>query len=117
MPEYLYQHPSTGETISIIQSIHDDHEYIDKKKIKWNRVYTIPQMGVDTKMDGSMDSKKFAEMTGNKKGTMGDLFDQSKELSEARKKIHGGKDPVKQKYWKEWSKKRKGKKHPEMFKD
>jgi hypothetical protein len=56
-------------------------------------------------------------MTGNKKGTMGDLFDQSKELSEARKKIHGGKDPVKQKYWKEWSKKRKGKKHPEMFKD
>jgi predicted nucleic acid-binding Zn ribbon protein len=34
MPEYLYQHPSSGETISIIQSIHDDHEYIDKKKIK-----------------------------------------------------------------------------------
>jgi hypothetical protein len=74
-------------------------------------------MGIDTKMDASMDSRKFAEMTGSKKGTMGDLFDQSKELSEARKKVHGGKDPVKQKYWENWSKKRKGKKHPEMFKD
>ena len=73
-------------------------------------------MGVDTKMDASTDSKEFSEKTKNKRGNLGDLFDQSKELSEARKKMYG-KDPVKKKYWDDWSKKRKGKKHPEMFKD
>jgi hypothetical protein len=117
MPEYLYQHPKTEEVKSVFQSVHDKHEYIDKDGIKWNRIYTVPQMGVDTKMDASMNSKKFAEMTGNKKGTLGDLYDQSKELSEARKKVYGGKDPVKQKYWENWSKTRKGKKHPKMFED
>ena len=116
MPEYLYQHPDTEEVKSIIQSIHDKHEYIDNNGTKWNRVYTVPQMGIDTKMDASTDSKGFSEKTKNKRGSLGDLFDQSKELSEARKKMYG-KDPVKKKYWDDWSKKRKGKKHPEMFKD
>ena len=116
MPEYLYQHPKTEEVKSIIQSIHDKHEYIDEKGIQWNRVYTVPQMGIDTKMDASTSSKEFAEKTKNKRGNLGDLFDQSKELSESRKKMYG-KDPVKKKYWEDWSKKRKGKKHPEMFKD
>jgi len=116
MPEYLYQHPQTEEVKSVIQSIHDKHEYIDEKGIKWNRIYTVPQMGVDTKMDANTSSKEFSEKTKNKRGSLGDLFDQSKELSEARKKMYG-KDPVKKKYWDDWSKKRKGKKHPEMFKD
>lgn len=116
MPEYLYQHPKTEEIKSIIQSVHDEHEYFDEAGVKWNRIFTVPQMGVDTKMDAGTDSKVFAEKTKNKRGTLGDLFDQSKELSEARKKMYG-KDPVKKKYWDDWSKKRKGKKHPEMFKD
>ena len=116
MPEYLYQHPDTEETKSIIQSIHDKHEYIDEQGIKWNRVYTVPQMGIDTKMNASTSEREFSEKTKNKRGTLGDMFDKSKELSEARKKMYG-KDPVKKKYWDNWSKKRKGKKHPEMFKD
>ena len=89
MPEYLYQHPETEEVKGIIQSIHDKHEYIDEKGLKWNRVFTVPQMGIDTKMDAGTDPKSFAEKTSNKKGTLGDLFDQSKELSEARKKMYG----------------------------
>jgi len=116
MPQYIYQHPKTKKVIEITQSIHDKHEYIDSDGVKWNRIFTVPQMGVDTKMDASTDSRGFAEKTKNKKGCLGDLFDQSKELSEARKKMYG-KDPVKKKYWDDWSKKRKGKKHPEMFKD
>ena len=116
MPEYIYQHPDTEEIKSIIQSIHDKHEYIDSDGIKWNRVYTVPQMGIDTKMDANTSSREFSDKTKNKRGSLGDLFDQSKELSEARKKMYG-KDPVKKKYWDDWSKKRKGKKHPEMFKD
>ena len=39
------------------------------------------------------------------------MFDRSAELSEKRRKIYG-KDPVKEKYYKDWSKKRKGKVHP-----
>jgi hypothetical protein len=116
MPEYLYQHPETEEIKSVIQSVHDKHEYIDEHGLKWNRVYTVPQMGVDTKMDANTSAREFSEKTKNKRGTLGDMFDQSKELSEARKKMYG-KDPVKKKYWEDWSKKRKGKKHPEMFKD
>jgi hypothetical protein len=53
----------------------------------------------------------FAEYTKNHRGTIGDLWDRSAELSEKRSKIYG-KDPVKDKYFKDWSKKRKGKKHP-----
>lgn len=116
MPEYLYQHPETQEIKSIIQSIHDKHEYVDETGLKWNRIYTVPQMGIDTKMNADTTSREFSEKTKNKRGNLGDLMDQSKELSEARKKMYG-KDPVKKKYWEDWSKKRKGKKHPEMFKD
>lgn len=43
---------------------------------------------------------------------MGDLWDRSQELSEKRKKLYGGEDPVKKKYYDNWSKKRKGKVHP-----
>lgn len=116
MPEYIYQHPKTNKTISLIQGIHDNHEHIDLEGVKWNRIFTVPQMGVDTKMDANTSSKEFSEKTKNKRGVLGDLFDQSKELSEARKKMYG-KDPVKKKYWNDWSKKRKGKKHPKMFED
>ena len=63
MPEYLYQHPDTEETKSIIQSIHDKHEYIDEQGIKWNRVYTVPQMGIDTKMNASTSEREFSEKT------------------------------------------------------
>lgn len=116
MPEYLYQHPKTGEVKSIIQSIHEKHEFVDEQGVVWSRIFTVPQMSIDTKMDASTDTKTFARLTGNKRGSLGDLFDQSKELSEARKKMYG-KDPVKKKYWENWSKKRKGKKHPKMFED
>jgi len=116
MPEYLYQNPKTGEVRSVIQRINEEHAYTDKDGLKWTRIFTVPQMSIDTKMDASTDPKTFSRITGNKRGTYGDLFDQSKELSEARKKMYG-KDPVKKKYWDDWSKRRKGKKHPKMFED
>lgn len=111
MPEYLYQNPKTEKIISIIQSVHDKHEYIDEDGLKWLRIFTVPQVNTDFKLKAESSSKDFAEYTRNKKGSMGDLWDVSKELSEKREKTFG-KDPVKQKYFKNWSKKRKGKKHP-----
>ena len=111
MPIYLYQNPKTKEIKEIIQSVNDKHEYYENK-LKWNRIFTIPQVGIDTKLDANSNEKDFAEKTKNKKDNIGQLWDRSRELSEKREKIYG-KDPIKEKYFKDWSKKRKGKKHPE----
>lgn len=110
MPIYLYQNPKTKEVKEIIQSVHDVHEYYEDD-IKWNRIFTVPEVNTQDKLNINSTAKDFDRVTGNKKGSLGDLWDQSKELSEKRKKVYG-KDPVKEKYFKDWSKKRKGKIHP-----
>jgi hypothetical protein len=111
MPEYLYQHPKNGKVISVIQSIHDKHEYTDNTGIKWNRVFTAPELNTEGTLKADCTAQQFSEYTGKRKGNIGDLLDRSAELSEKRKKIMG-KDSVKEKYFKDWSKKRKGKRHP-----
>jgi len=111
MPEYLYKHPKTGKVISLIQSIHDKHEYIDEKGVKWDRVFTAPELNTEGSLKTDCTAQQFSEYVGKRKGTIGDLFDRSKELSEKRQKVLG-KDPLKEKYYKNWSKKRKGKRHP-----
>ena len=116
MPEYLYEHPKNGKIISIIQSIHDKHEYIDDSGVKWNRVFTAPELNTEGSLKTDCTAQQFSDYVGKKKGTIGDLFDRSKELSEKRQKVLG-KDPLKEKYYKNWSKKRKGKKHPLSVQD
>lgn len=110
MPIYIYKNPKTEEIKEIIQSVHDKHEYI-QDGIKWDRVFTVPEVNTQEKLNEKSTSKDFARVTGNQKGTVGDLWDRSKELSEKRSKIYG-KDNVKKKYFEDWSKKRKGKVHP-----
>lgn len=112
MPIYIYQNPETLQIKEIIQSVNDKHEY-QENGLKWNRIFTVPQIAIDFKLDANSTEKDFAEKTKNKKGKVSDLWDQSRELSEKREKLYG-KDPVKEKYFKEWSKKRKGKKHPKF---
>ncbi len=107
MPNYIFAHPKTGEIKEIFQQINDKHEY-SENGIKFQRVFTRPNMAVQTKID-PMNPKDFLEKTKNSKGTMGDLFDRSQELSEKRKQIIG-KDPIKEQSDREYSKKRKGKK-------
>jgi hypothetical protein len=111
MPEYLYENPKNGKVISVIQSVHDKHEYVDESGLKWNRVFTVPEVNIDAKLTADSSAKDFIKYTSNKKGNMGNLWDASKELSEKREKMYG-KDPIKKKYFENWSKKRKGKKHP-----
>lgn len=111
MPVYTYIHPETEETIDIVQSIHDQHIYIDQNGIEWKRVFSVPEINTHGTLKADCSAKEFSEFTKDKKGTMGDLWDRSKELSEKRNKVYG-KDPVKEKYFKDWSKKRKGKIHP-----
>jgi len=116
MPEYLYQHPKTEKIISIIQSVHDKHEYIDDKNVKWNRVFTAPELNTEGTLKADCSARQFSEFVGKRKGSMGDLWDRSAELS-AKRKEKMGKDPVKEKYFENWSKKRKGKKHPSAGQD
>jgi hypothetical protein len=111
MPLYTYIHPETDETIDLVQSIHDEHVYIDKNDIEWKRVFSAPEINTKGTLKAESTAKDFSEFTKNTKGNYGDLWDRSAELSEKRQKIYG-QDPVKQKYFKDWSKKRKGKKHP-----
>lgn len=111
MPEYLYQHPKSNKIISLIQSIHEKHEYQDDSGVKWNRIFTSPQLNTEGTLKADCTAKEFSDFTGKKKGNVGDLWDRSAELSAKREKLLG-KDPLKQKYFDNWSKKRKGKKHP-----
>lgn len=112
MPIYQYQNPLTGELVEIPQRVNEEHVY-SKDGVKYTRVFTVPNAAVDTKID-AFSQKDFARKTSNKKGTLGDLYDQSREASEKRAKTIG-KDPVKEKYWADYSKKRGGKKHPKSY--
>ena len=107
MPEYIYEHPETGEKITVWQTIHEAHEY-EVDGVAYNRVYTVPNASIDTKID-PFSQKEFREKA--KASTIGDLWDQSAEASEKRTEKLGH-DPVKQKHFEDYSKKNKRAKHP-----
>lgn len=111
MPFYTYINPDTEEVIDVVQSINENHVYFDKNGLEWRRVFTVPEVNTHGTLKADTTEKQFSDYTRNQKGSIGDLYDRSAELSEKRKKIYG-KDPVKKKYFNDWSKKRKGKVHP-----
>lgn len=86
MPFYTYINPESEETIEIVQSVHDDHVYIDDKGLQWQRVFTAPEVNTHGTLKAECSDKQFSEHTKNRKGSIGDLWDQSAELSEKRKK-------------------------------
>jgi hypothetical protein len=110
MPLYTYEHPETEKTIDIIQTMNEEHIYVDEKGVQWKRVFHSPQANIDSKVD-PFDNNSFISKTGNQKGTYGDIIDQSKEMSQKREDKLGY-DPLRKKYFKEYSKKRRGLKHP-----
>lgn len=83
MPIYIFQNPETEELIEVLQKMDEDHKYIDEHGLEYTRLYTIPNYSIDSRID-PFSSKEFAEKTRNKKGTIGDLLNESKELSEKR---------------------------------
>ena len=105
MPEYIYEHPETGEQVIVLQSIHEEHAY-EIDGVAYDRVYTIPNTSMDTQIDPH-SAKDFREKA---KGTIGDLWDQSAEASAKRAERHG-EDPVKKQYYKDYAEKRQGAKH------
>lgn len=110
MPTYLFLNEITGETKEVILGINEKKECFDEFGNKLQRLWTAPNAASDTKLDPH-DSKAFARATGTKKGTLGDLWDTSRDLSDKRAKATG-KDPVKEKYLNDYEKVRNGAVHP-----
>ena len=104
---YLFKHPKREKYIEVDMSINAKHEYTDKKGLKWDRVWTCPQLSIDTKLD-PFSENQFLDVTKSKKGSFGDLLERSQELSEKRKDVAGGSDPLKEKFFDKYSKERKG---------
>jgi hypothetical protein len=115
MPVYIYHNTETNEFCEIVQRMNEPHEYFGKDggESSWKRVFTSPNASIDSHVD-PFSSKQFVDKTQNKKGTYGDLLDRSAELSAKRSEIIGGIDPVKQKYYENYSKTRKGAVHQDL---
>lgn len=109
MPIYLFEHPDTKQIVEVLQKMNDEHIY-EKDGIKYQRVMTVPRAAMDTQID-PFSSKQFLDKTRNLKGgTVGHLWDLSKELSEKRIQKTGH-DSIKEKVVGEYKKKTK-KSHP-----
>lgn len=111
MPIYIYLNEKTGETKEIVQSMVEPHIY-KENGIEWARVFSIPQSSISTYSKlNPFSSQAFINKTNRGPGTIGELWDASKELSEKRKERLGF-DPIKEKQLTAYEKKCGGKKHP-----
>ena len=115
MPIYVYKHPKKEEYIEILQGMNDEHVY-EQDGLAWERVFLAPNASIDSDID-PFNGRQFVDNTAAKKGTVGDMLDYSKELSQKRAEKNGGVDPVKQKYYKNYSKTRGGAKHPKEIRE
>ena len=110
MPEYVYEHPETGETVSVIQGINEDHVY-ESDGVSYNRVFLAPNARIDSLSTINADSSQdFVNKTKSKNMSLGELWDTSAELSQKRESKQG-EDKVKSKYFDDHSDKRRGLKH------
>lgn len=110
MPIYIFQNPKTEEIKEVFLSMSEDKIYKDKSGLEWKRLYTSPQLNTVGGID-AWNNADFVNKTANMKGTYGDMLDKSEELSQKRASENGGVDPVRQEYFKNYSKERGGSKH------
>lgn len=115
MPIYLFQHPKTEEVAELFFGMNDEKKYVDEDGTEWNRIYSLPQLNTEASIDPWSNSD-FINKTAGKQGTYGDLMDRSAELSDKRASENGGVDPLKKKYFENYSKERNGVKHPSELK-
>lgn len=107
-PIYLFENESTGEVKEVLQSMNEPRVYFEDG-VQWRHVFTVPNAASNSQID-PFSSNQFIEKTGKQKGKMRDLYEQSQEMSERRKQITGGIDPVQRAYFDDYQKKV-GKKH------
>ena len=105
MPLYVFKHPKKDVVVEVVQKMQETHSFIDDEGTEWERVWNPPNTSVDSnQLDGSKQS--FMKYTENRKGTIGDLWDVSRECSEKRIK-RDGKDAVQEKHFKKYEEKNK----------
>lgn len=114
MPLYIFKHPEKEEYKEVLFSM-DEEKLYEKDGKTWERVFSSPQLNTSSSID-PWDNSSFVNTTSNTKGNMGDLIDRSKEMSLKRAEQNNGIDPVKQKYFENYSKKRAGQLHPDQKK-
>jgi len=120
MPFYIFVNPDTGEEIEIQQKMKEPHVYIDQNGLEWQRVFVSPQACNGMNHDPFNPSHFLEKSRYSNTSTYGELEDRAKEDSARRASKNGGVDPFKKKWFKDYSKRRKGKKHrddPSRFSD
>lgn len=111
MPQYEYLNEETGETKLVIQSMDQEHVYFEDGK-QWSRVFSSPQAAENTRLN-PFDAKAYVNKTGSvNKGSFGDLYNRSADMSAQRADKNGGVDEVKLAYAKKYQSERKGRKLP-----
>lgn len=104
MPEYSFTHPKTKKVINLFFRMNEKKEYVDKKGVAWERVWCIPNASVDAAIDPFSEGQ-FIDKIGKTKGSIGDVWDRSAELSEKRASKRDGVDPVKKKKYDDFKRK------------
>ena len=86
MPIYIFKNPNAEQYVEVLQSMKDDHVFIDDNGLEWQRVWTAPttSMGLNSDPDSS---RQFVDKTKN--WSVGEMWDYSRELSEKRKAKRG----------------------------
>lgn len=112
MPLYIYKNPLTERVYEVIQGMNDTHRFFDPETgEECKRVWTKPNASVDSlSKSDPFDIKDHVEKTGKMKGTVGDLWDVSREMSERRADKIGAEDPMKREAFNKYEKE-KGVKH------
>lgn len=93
----------------------DEKKYIDEQGLEWDRELSSPQLNTQGSID-PWNNNDFVNKTAGMKGTVGDLLDKSSELSNQRAQENGGVDPLRKKYYENYSKDRNGAKHLDQVK-
>lgn len=80
---------------------------------KWIRLFSKNVSGRVKGSENPCSANEFVHKTARMKGTVGNVMDEAKEQSAKRAaKSSDGKDPLQKQWFKDYSKKRHGKKHP-----
>lgn len=112
MPLYTFESLDDGRLQDIfftMKEVPRFGEYIDIDGTRWKRVMTIPNAASNTEADPH-SVKDFNKSLDGKNVTIGNMFDASKEASEKRANKDGV-DAVKQKFYRDYAKERKGTLH------
>ncbi len=111
MAMYPFTNVATGETQDFFYHMKEAPSIgavVEIDGQKWKRGLVTSQLAMaGLKPVDPHSAKDFVRKTGQMKGNLGELWDASKELSEKRAAKEGT-DPVKEKYYKDYSRKRRG---------